>query len=626
MKPAQCLQIERVYDYVNATLPAPDYKEVSAHIAACSDCASAVKSLAQVQGILKQALNPAELGREFHERMEARLTAIATPPITLETVSAQPSLVATLSDRLSGAPWWGVSVVLHVLVIALAGLISMAVHMPQPQEALITVTELAARSEVKTEPQSRNSERNILAAKKETPPTDPTSKEACEVVVPPELLARAELGDHFETINPDRADTRGAFGNPEAHMFHSEKGSDEAEGGGGTNGLRLDDLIGASGTGSPGTGGGWGGGNGTGIGLGNGSGRGSFGNRTAGGRKLMIKKHRGAPATENAVDAALEWLARNQEADGSWNTAKHGAAAPGPDVGATALALLAFLGAGHTENIGKYKDTVKRAQEWLISKQQANGVIGNGFWGNGYCHAIAGLALAEATAMTPKNTKLKEAAQKAIDYSCNVHQCGAGTSERSGWRYTPGSPPDTSVTGWYIMQLKAAKIAGLKVDTLSLEGAERWLNHVEVEKATRDDPYKGGTFGYTSNQGTYASITSVGMLGRIFLGHNPETLRGGVKLLSKNLPNWDNPGAGAHDHPLYYWYYGTLAMFQVGGEDWKTWNEAMKKTLLDHQCKGGNNDGSWNPLAQDGQVGGRVVCTALAILTLEVYYRYQKLN
>src|SRR5208283_3009709 len=97
------------------------------------------------------------------------------------------------------------------------------------------------------------------------------------------------LGDHWETINPDRPDTHSAFGNPDSHFFYSVKGNDEPEGGGGQNGVgSLEDV-----------------------------------NRNGGGRRLMVKKHGGSVATENAVDLALQWLAYHQELDGHWNSEKY---------------------------------------------------------------------------------------------------------------------------------------------------------------------------------------------------------------------------------------------------------------------------------------------------------------
>jgi hypothetical protein len=91
---------------------------------------------------------------------------------------------------------------------------------------------------------------------------------------------------------------------------------------------------------------------------------------------------------------------------------------------------------------------------------------------------------------------------------------------------------------------------------------------------------------------------------------------------AEHLPNkW--PGN------LYYWYYGTLCMFQKGGDHWKSWNEPMKQILPEKQRKDGDFDGSWDVFYDfnGGHIyGGRVMSTSLGALCLEVYYRYQKLN
>ena len=569
---------------------------------------------------------------EFNvERVEA--------PIPVQTVPAP--VGSAWQERLGAAPWWLVSLSLHVLMIALAGLVSMAIELPRNDDAVTMITELQQFAAPVQEQEKPKSAESALASALETPPTDPTSKDASDVVVPPDILARAELGDHFETVNPDLPDTHSALGNADSKSFHSVAGNTEPPGGGGTGGMGMEDVIGVGGAGSRGSGGGFGGGDGTGVGVGSGAGKGSFGNRTGSGRKFMVKRHGGSPATENAVGKALEWLAYHQEADGHWDAGKYGADGDGNpgqacDMGATGLALLAFLGAGHTEKIGAYKDNVRRAIEWIIKQQDKDGLLKSAFRGNGYCHAVAGLALAEAGAMG-RNPKVLEAAQKAVNNSTDIRQHGAG-SDRLGWRYYGGHADecDTSVTGWYIMQMKSCKIAGLHVDPLGVQGAENWLNSVEVDKPKADDPYTGGTFGYTDNRFTYASVTSVGMLGRLFLGAKPETLGSGVALLMKNLPEWsEDNGTYAQDkkfgqlgnpHAMYYWYYGTLAMFQIGGDEWKTWNKAMKKALLEHQCNAGDDTGSWPPFAREGPRGGRVVCTAFGALTLEVYYRYAQLN
>ena len=80
---------------------------------------------------------------------------------------------------------------------------------------------------------------------------------------------------------------------------------------------------------------------------------------------------------------------------------------------------------------------------------------------------------------------------------------------------------------------------------------------------------------------------------------------------------------GATAAQPYYRYYATLALFQLGGPLWKTWNAVMREQLVTSQRRhAGCLDGSWD--AQSGEYG-RFFATALDCLSLEVYYRYQRL-
>jgi hypothetical protein len=242
-----------------------------------------------------------------------------------------------------------------------------------------------------------------------------------------------------------------------------------------------------------------------------------------------------------------------------------------------------------------------------------------------YNHAIGALAMAEAYALTA-SPLFKQSAQQAIDF---IHKA---QNPYLAWRYgvRPGDN-DTSVTGWMIMALKSAKAAGLRVDQAGFDGTAAW-----IEKATEPEY---GRVGYTS-RGTgparpqnlmdkfpadkSESLTAVGILARIFVGEDPrksEIIQKGTDLCLKALPVWDEQ-SGAID--MYYWYYATLALFQVGGDAWKQWNTAMKSEIIDHQHKEGDEKGSWDPAGPWGHEGGRVYSTAVCVMCMEVYYRYAK--
>jgi hypothetical protein len=83
--------------------------------------------------------------------------------------------------------------------------------------------------------------------------------------------------------------------------------------------------------------------------------------RVAPNRTGVAESHGGTAETEQAVKAALRWLADNQAADGRWDPRAHDAgketkvlgqnrqgAGSRADTAMTGLALLAFLGSGHT--------------------------------------------------------------------------------------------------------------------------------------------------------------------------------------------------------------------------------------------------------------------------------------
>jgi hypothetical protein len=93
------------------------------------------------------------------------------------------------------------------------------------------------------------------------------------------------------------------------------------------------------------------------------------------------------------------------------------------------------------------------------------------------------------------------------------------------------------------------------------------------------------------------------------------TMNEGAHFVLEELPSPRDPN-------VYYWYYGTLAVFQRQGDDWQKWNGAMQDALLNSQRYDSRFAGSWDPDAKWGAYGGRVYSTALGALCLEVYYRY----
>ncbi len=334
--------------------------------------------------------------------------------------------------------------------------------------------------------------------------------------------------------------------------------------------------------------------------------------RTPAGRSEGVRYGGGTPQSEEAVERALHWLAAHQRPDGSWSfnhlseACQHYCTHPGSEgssSAATALALLPFLGAGYTHKQGEFQDVVERGLGFLKS----HGIrisYGNDLRdGSMYGHALATIALCEAYGMT-NDPDLKEPAQGALDYIAYVQDTNTG-----GWRYNPGEPGDTTVTGWMLMGLKSGQMARLSVQTPAIFAAQRFLNSVQNQD--------GSQYGYQSRQ-PRPTTTAVGLLCRMYTGwrrDNPGLVQG-----IAHLNTW-----GPSKESLYYDYYATQVLFHWAGPEWDTWNRKMREHLISTQEREGHPSGSWYFESPQSAAGGRLYNTAMATMILEVYYRFMPL-
>lgn len=344
------------------------------------------------------------------------------------------------------------------------------------------------------------------------------------------------------------------------------------------------------------------------------SGTGISGRGSAKSRAALVASAGGTPQSEAAVGLALRWLARHQLPDGGWNfdhrigqcqgQCDHQGSLENARNGATGLALLPFLGAGQTHREGEYKDVVKRGLYFLVqnmkNNKQGGGDLADG--GSMYSHGICAIVLSEAYAMT-HDKELMLPAQMALNHIIYAQDPVGG-----GWRYSPRTPGDTSAVGWQLMALKSGHMAYLKVPQGTVIGASKFLDSVQMES--------GAKYGYTG-PGPAPGTTAVGLLCRMYLGWKKDNaaLQRGVEYLSTTGPSKGN---------MYYNYYATQIMRHWGGDEWDKWNKGMRDFLISEQSKQGHKEGSWFMDGGDhgAGVGGRIYCTAMATMILEVYYRH----
>lgn len=375
----------------------------------------------------------------------------------------------------------------------------------------------------------------------------------------------------------------------------------------------------------------------------------SHGLRGKGKRHAGLSANGGSRATEDAVHAGLRWLAKVQndagywDSDGFWREYLPGATnaeivVEGPggsrfDLGITSLCLMAFTGAGHSDSDGEHRATVARARKWLLDQQRAeDGGFGPSQKSQAarmYGHAMATLAIIDLYLLN-SDVRLRMPIKRALAYLLYMQRPGGG------WDYTQHTPMsakpvsefanrnDLSISGWAIMALAAGREAGFGIPKENLQRLKQFMDDFSMPDGSAKYTDEGMSAGRTT-----PAMTGVANVCRRLLGEDPNSAMQHAQLrkLQSKLPDWDEMG-NMHGMNLYSMYYTSLAFITSkgslnGSSRWSEFNAHMKRELLARQETSGRRAGSFPPdsfWAKNG--GGRLYSTAMCVLMLEVYYRY----
>jgi hypothetical protein len=212
------------------------------------------------------------------------------------------------------------------------------------------------------------------------------------------------------------------------------------------------------------------------------------------------------------------------------------------------------------------------------------------------------MAVAESYAFNPKSEAAKDLAQKAAGFLATSHV------PEAGWPDKRKGTADPVATAWTLLALKSAQLARLEIPIQAVGKALGWLG-------TIIDPWTSKVA--SKAKGAELLPTAAVMAARLFwkVPGDDTHIVGGAKLLAERV-KVKKPG-----EDFEFLYFGTLCCFMLAGTAWKGWNQALLERLGSSQEKAGCALGSWKPSGTASRKRGRLGCTALGTLAMEISYR-----
>ena len=175
----------------------------------------------------------------------------------------------------------------------------------------------------------------------------------------------------------------------------------------------------------------------------------------------------------------MEWLEKNQGAEGNWES---------NDTGLVSMGALAFMAAGHAPGRGKYGKSVQRALDYVMKNAKPSGLLNiSNQQHDMYNHGLATFVLGQAHGMTTgRDRRLNSVLDRSLKLIAAT-QCLDG-----GWDYHARRQQNGHDLSLAVMQAKALRSAmdsGLEVSPAVVDLAIKSVReHYTPSNGRRDAP------------------------------------------------------------------------------------------------------------------------------------------
>lgn len=370
------------------------------------------------------------------------------------------------------------------------------------------------------------------------------------------------------------------------------------------------------------------------------------------GRRGALKSYGGSGRTEKAVSRGLQWLADHQNEDGSWGVTRGSKPAL---TALALLAFLAHGETPASQKYGStVLSAIQKLIEYSQNTKAEGYIVCDGST-YGHSIVAYALSEAYGMTKIPMIEQAMNSTIATIVKGINSMGAFNYRYDNSANAETGGQPRcDLSYSGWNYQALKAAFAAGCTVEGLedcidkSIKGLKtsNYCGQGFTYTQPKTKPGRGSIsmtpvgvlclqlFGEGKSEEAESGLKTL-----------IEVYRQGGKggsttddyILEMDWKAAIDGGAASSHWPIYRWYYTTQAIFQgyqgKKSSPWGDWNKSFTRSLTKEQ----ESDGHWS--TPDYKYGDRkgearahgnfsddmdtfVYSTALCCLMLEVYYRY----
>jgi hypothetical protein len=268
------------------------------------------------------------------------------------------------------------------------------------------------------------------------------------------------------------------------------------------------------------------------------------------------------------------------------------------------MAGMALLCEGSTTTQGKYAPNIRRAVDYLLSRSNPNGLIGEPLQDDRYTygHGFSMLFLSEVLGEEEdleRRERLVDVLTRAVQFT------GRAQTEAGGWGYVSAQDgqgfDEGSTTITQVQGLRGCRNAGIPVPKEIIDKAIQYIRNCSLDSGA-------GGVQYNSRGGGGRPAISAAAIACLFNAgeYDSEYVPKLMEYCRRNLANISNQGFG-HWHYAHYYY--SQVMYREGEKEWESYRDKIYERIVQEA----NADGSWS----QGYIGP-VYTTAINLTILQL--------